>query len=564
MVDLKNRAGVTSTTTGTGTITLGSALTSASVVNSVSWQTFANAGVTDGEIVRYLILDSNGAWEYGPTVYTASGTTITRPAGLMDGSVSGQKSSTGSLLNLSGNEQVFIAAIAEDIFTPNNPTSGFLVNKNGSNQNVSTAAVTALTWSTESFDINNEFASNTFTPVNAGYYLFECSAHVTAVGVGTTAVKLHLYKNGSLSQTFEVAPASLADVTLGGSVIINAAASDAFDTRIEFVGYTSGTATVAGAVTESWFTGVRLSISGNVSGPSSSTDNAVARYDGTTGQVIQNSSFNLGDDGACLTNGTGCGYLSYDRSGVPNGFFTFYRNGGFIILDDTSNVFLTEDGSTRFVGIGNGFFGPERSLHVKYDSATTNAVIPVLRLQATSSGTPAAGIGVGQEFEVETAAGNNEIGATIEAIATDVTSSSEDFDVVIKTMAAGAAAAERFRIGSIKVVPAVAFVENVSILTDGATPALDASLGNIFTLSAAGDRTIAVPSNATSGQKIIIEHTASSGARTLSLNTGAGGFRFGTDITALTQTASGKTDYIGCIYNSSSSTWDVVAYTKGF
>lgn len=101
-------------------------------------------------------------------------------------------------------------------------------------------------------------------------------------------------------------------------------------------------------------------------------------------------------------------------------------------------------------------------------------------------------------------------------------------------------------------------------LTDGATPALDASLGSVFRLAAAGDRTIAVPSNALSGQKIVIQHYASGGARTLALNSGAGGFRFGTDVTALTQTASGKTDYIGCIYNATDSKWDVVAYSKGY
>lgn len=103
----------------------------------------------------------------------------------------------------------------------------------------------------------------------------------------------------------------------------------------------------------------------------------------------------------------------------------------------------------------------------------------------------------------------------------------------------------------------------VSVLTDGATPALDASLGTVFTLSAAGDRTIAVPSNATSGQKIIIRHFASGGARTLALNSGAGGFKFGSDISALTQTASGKYDYIGCVYNAAASLWDVVGYVKG-
>lgn len=109
-----------------------------------------------------------------------------------------------------------------------------------------------------------------------------------------------------------------------------------------------------------------------------------------------------------------------------------------------------------------------------------------------------------------------------------------------------------------------AHTSGVVTLSDGATPALDASLGNTFLLTAAGDRTIAVPTNPTSGQKITIAHKASGGARTLSLNTGAGGFRFGTDITGLTSTTSGLTDYIGAIYNSADSKWDVVSYVKGF
>ena len=104
----------------------------------------------------------------------------------------------------------------------------------------------------------------------------------------------------------------------------------------------------------------------------------------------------------------------------------------------------------------------------------------------------------------------------------------------------------------------------VVALTDGATPALDASLGNIFTLSAGGNRTIAVPSNPTSGQKIIIIHHANGAARTLALNTGAGGFAYGEDVTALTATTSGKRDYIGCVYNATSEKWHVVAVSKGY
>ncbi len=101
-------------------------------------------------------------------------------------------------------------------------------------------------------------------------------------------------------------------------------------------------------------------------------------------------------------------------------------------------------------------------------------------------------------------------------------------------------------------------------LSDGATPALDASLGTTFLLTAAGDRTIAVPTNPIDGQKIVIRHKASGADRTLALNSGAGGFRFGTDVTALTATTSAKTDYIGAIYNGADTKWDVVAYVKGY
>lgn len=104
----------------------------------------------------------------------------------------------------------------------------------------------------------------------------------------------------------------------------------------------------------------------------------------------------------------------------------------------------------------------------------------------------------------------------------------------------------------------------VSALSDGGTVNLDASLGDVFTLSAAGGRTISAPTNPTAGQKIVIAHTASGGARNLSLNTGTGGFRFGADITGLTATVSGTTDYIGAIYNAAANRWDVVAYAKGY
>lgn len=102
MAKLFDRVGMTTATTGTGTITLGSAITDATNGDLV---TFATAGVATGDLVNYLITDGN-AWEIGTGVYTTTGTTLSRTL---------VKSSSGSLLTLSGSAKVYSAPTAEDI-----------------------------------------------------------------------------------------------------------------------------------------------------------------------------------------------------------------------------------------------------------------------------------------------------------------------------------------------------------------------------------------------------------------------------------------------------------------
>lgn len=105
----------------------------------------------------------------------------------------------------------------------------------------------------------------------------------------------------------------------------------------------------------------------------------------------------------------------------------------------------------------------------------------------------------------------------------------------------------------------------VVTLTDGATVAVDSSLGKIFSLTAAGDRTVSAPTgDPVDGQALIIRHTASGADRTLTLTVGSSGaFKFGTDFTGLTATTSGTTDYIGCVYSTTAQRWHVVSYAKG-
>jgi hypothetical protein len=107
MVTLANRVKVETSTTGTGTITLGSAVD--------TFQTFADGGVTNGQTVRYTIEDDNGGWEIGSGVYSSTGPTLTR--------LPSESSNGDAAINLSGSARVFITAAAQDILQPANNLS---------------------------------------------------------------------------------------------------------------------------------------------------------------------------------------------------------------------------------------------------------------------------------------------------------------------------------------------------------------------------------------------------------------------------------------------------------
>jgi hypothetical protein len=105
MLTLVNRAKVSTPTIGTGALTLGSAVD--------GFQSFADAGVSTGDTVRYVIEDGT-AWEIGLGTYTAAGTTLSRTVS--------ESSNADAALNLSGDAVVYITATAQDIQQP--PSEG--------------------------------------------------------------------------------------------------------------------------------------------------------------------------------------------------------------------------------------------------------------------------------------------------------------------------------------------------------------------------------------------------------------------------------------------------------
>lgn len=294
-----------------------------------------------------------------------------------------------------------------------------------------------------------------------------------------------------------------------------------------------------------------------VTGPGSSTDNAIVRFDGTGGTTVQNSVNTIADTTGAISMGGGSGA---NITWATNKAGSIGATGA----NSPATYFAAGDSNGLALEVGkpdntNGSLGGI-SLYGGTGSTTPKLVMTA---SGTSNHSDIVTGSTGfifryndaEKFQMST----NELhfrGSSSAHLKWDNDGAGD----------IGASGGERPNhiYSKLSMVAGSRMTSAVVTLTDGATPALDASLGNTFVLTAAGNRTIAVPSNAVSGQKITIVHIASGADRTLALNTGAGGFRFGTDITALTATTSGKTDYIGAIYNATSSTWDVVAYAKGY
>jgi hypothetical protein len=224
--------------------------------------------------------------------------------------------------------------------------------------------------------------------------------------------------------------------------------------------------------------------------------------DGGTGELKYRTVASLPGGGGGITNTAAADELmkSNGTNAVPSGVFsttagdlTFGTGlaGGvrnLLAAGSDSDVALWlkgkgNSGAALIHGNGTSIIQTGGSNHLAYiENASTNTADPILYLQKATSGTPANGIGSSLIFSAETSTSNFKNGSIIESITTDVTSTSEDFDLVVKTMAAGATAAERFRVKSTGQLQLANYTSSSSYTGTAAGQLQFDASGNIITM----------------------------------------------------------------------------------
>ena len=216
---VKDRVKETTSTTGTGTLTLGGAVT--------GFQTFTSV-LSNGDTTYYAIFESStGQFEVGLGTFTSSGTTLARTTIL-------ESSNSGNAINLTaGAADVFITQPAEKAVYLD--ASGHIATADGRNV-TNVAASTAATLATArdiggvSFDGsasinlpgvntlgNQDTSGNAATATTAGTVTTAAQPNITSLGTLTTLTVDDITINGST-----ISDAADLTIDVGGQIILDA------------------------------------------------------------------------------------------------------------------------------------------------------------------------------------------------------------------------------------------------------------------------------------------------------------------------------------------------------
>ena len=161
--------------------------TTASAVNEF---TIVNAATGTAPIFKVTGGDTNIGMTIqskGTGVITLNGLTVTASTGTL--TIANGKTLTAS-------NTLTLAATDSTTATFGNAAPKVHATKNGSDQTITASSFQKVTFGTETFDTNSNYASSTFTPTVAGKYRVSCSITWNSLSAGDS-ILLSIYKNGA-------------------------------------------------------------------------------------------------------------------------------------------------------------------------------------------------------------------------------------------------------------------------------------------------------------------------------------------------------------------------------
>jgi hypothetical protein len=124
-----------------------------------------------------------------------------------------------------------------------------------SNQSVTASTWTKVTYDTEEFDTNSNFASNRFTPTVAGYYQINACIAQDASGTNPTYSGIAIYLNGSAIKTNYIGTGPVAIASVVSTIVSMNGSTD----YIEIYGFNqSATARFKGGQASTYCSGAMI------------------------------------------------------------------------------------------------------------------------------------------------------------------------------------------------------------------------------------------------------------------------------------------------------------------